>query len=108
MARAGVNQVRRVLVSKIHLRTRPHRLLLILIPLILLTLLLIPVTPLTMMMTLKIVVMTENRIKANSVKRKEHFTAVTLLVHEVHQTQRVQVERLETSLIDWWQELSVN
>ena len=33
---------------------------------------------------------------------------VTLLVRQVHQTQRVQVERLETRLVDWWQELSVN
>ena len=94
MARARVNQAVKVPEGKIHLRTRPR-----LIPLILL----IPVTPLMM-----ILMMTESKIKTNSVKRKEHFTAVTLLVHQVHQTQRVQVERLETRLVDWWQELSVN
>ena len=98
MAQAGVNQARMVLESKIHLLTHLHHLPLILIPLILLT----------MMMTLKIVMMTEIRIKAINVQRKEHFTVVTLLVRQVHQTQHVQVGGLETRLADWWQESCVN
>ena len=91
MAQAGVNQVRRVLVSKIHLWARPHRLLLI--PPLLLTLLLIPVTPLTMKMTLKTVMMIESRIKASNVKRNVHFIAVTLHRGQAHQTQCAQVVR---------------
>ena len=99
MAQAGANQARRVLESEIHLRTHPHHLLLILIPL-LLTLLLIPVTPLTMKMTLKAVMMIESRIKASNVKRKEHFIVVTLRQGQARQTQCVQVGRLETKLAD--------